>query len=104
MSFSYIFFRAENLAHAFSYINGIFSESILAIPSYNNSTLSLLTLSVTIVFIVIEWIGRNCVDKSGDDNNIDDDDCRHDATVERDSDTCDAKHVDHGHVVKDLVC
>ena len=59
VSFSYIFFRAENLAHAFSYISGIFSESILAIPSYSNSTLSLLTLSITIVFIVIEWIGRN---------------------------------------------
>ncbi len=59
VSFSYIFFRAENIVHAFSYIQGIFSDTILNIPSYNNARLSLLTLSVTLIFIIVEWNGRN---------------------------------------------
>jgi len=59
VSFSYIFFRAENIIHAFSYIQGIFSETILNIPSYNNARLSLLTLCVTLIFMIIEWNGRN---------------------------------------------
>jgi alginate O-acetyltransferase complex protein AlgI len=57
--FAWIFFRAENIRHAFSYIGGIFSESLFHIPFFRNGTDSYLTIFLVIVFMMIEWIGRN---------------------------------------------
>ena len=57
--FAWIFFRAENIRHAFSYIGGIFSESLFHIPFFRNGTDSYLTIFLVIVFMIIEWIGRN---------------------------------------------
>jgi alginate O-acetyltransferase complex protein AlgI len=58
--FAWIFFRAENISYAFSYILGIFSgDSIFNVPSFNSARLGLLTLCLTIAFIIVEWIGRN---------------------------------------------
>ena len=57
--FAWIFFRAENITHAFSYIGGIFSESLFHIPFFRNGTDSYLTIFLVIVFMIIEWIGRN---------------------------------------------
>lgn len=51
---AWIFFRAENITHAFSYISGIFSQSLFSIPTI---TPRLLMLLITI-FIIIEWLGR----------------------------------------------
>lgn len=52
--FAWIFFRANNLAHAFSYISGIFSKSLLSVPSYRHPYLLILLT----IFILIEWSGR----------------------------------------------
>lgn len=53
--FAWIFFRAENLGHAWEYINEIFSKSLFTIPYYKGmKTLILLIF----VFIIIEWLGR----------------------------------------------
>jgi len=52
--FAWIFFRAENIWLAIRYISVIFSKSILTIPeSIPNATLELV-----ILFVIIEWIGR----------------------------------------------
>lgn len=52
--FAWIFFRAENIGHAWNYISGIFSSSILSIPTITPKILFILLL----IFIVIEWFGR----------------------------------------------
>ena len=56
--FVLIFFRAENISHAFDYVSEIFSESLLKVPHFNNGTNSIPTIIFTIVFVLIEWIGR----------------------------------------------
>jgi D-alanyl-lipoteichoic acid acyltransferase DltB (MBOAT superfamily) len=57
--FAWIFFRANNVHHAISYISEICSYSlfssldrIISIPEY-------LTILILVVFLVIEWLGRN---------------------------------------------
>ena len=52
--FAWIFFRAENMTHAISYISGIFSKSLLSIPTIRPSNLIILI----IIFMIIEWLGR----------------------------------------------
>ena len=56
--FAWIFFRAENLSHAFSYIGAIFSESLFKIPYFENGTNSFNIIIITIIFLIIEWMGR----------------------------------------------
>ncbi|WP_312298600.1 MBOAT family O-acyltransferase [Chryseobacterium sp.] len=51
---AWIFFRAENITHAFSYISGIFSKSLFSIPTITPRLLMLLI----VIFMVIEWLGR----------------------------------------------
>ncbi|UKB83369.1 MBOAT family protein [Chryseobacterium sp. MEBOG06] len=52
--FAWIFFRAENITHAFSYISGIFSKSLFSIPTIR----PLFIVILIIIFMVIEWLGR----------------------------------------------
>src|SRR5690606_33958581 len=52
--FAWIFFRAENIGHAFIYISEIFSASLFTIPEVRPRNLILLIL----VFVFIEWLGR----------------------------------------------
>jgi|TARA_B110000967_G_scaffold209868_1_gene268195 D-alanyl-lipoteichoic acid acyltransferase DltB (MBOAT superfamily) len=56
--FAWIFFRAENISHAFSYVRGIFSESFFSIPGFSGRTDALITLFLISVFVLVEWIGR----------------------------------------------
>ena len=53
--FAWIFFRAEDLNHAFSYIGEIFSETIFQNPTAGSKKI-LLTI---FLFMIIEWFGRN---------------------------------------------
>lgn len=55
---SWIFFRADNVAHAFSYLAEIFSSSLFTVPSYPGLRKSLITLALVSVFLLIEWMGR----------------------------------------------
>ena len=56
--FAWIFFRAENILHASSYISGIFSSSLFAFPKFTGMTRSFTTIVLIVVFMLIEWIGR----------------------------------------------
>ena len=56
--FAWIFFRAENIRHAWSYINTIFSKSL-----FNNINIELkpkdfLIFPLLFMFLFVEWIGR----------------------------------------------
>lgn len=52
--FAWIFFRAESLTHAFSYIRGIFNSSLFELPAFLPKSV----LALIAFFMAIEWIGR----------------------------------------------
>lgn len=52
---AWIFFRAESVSHAFSYISHIFSHSFFTIPQFRPQTLTILL----VLFFIIEWMGRD---------------------------------------------
>lgn len=54
--FAWIFFRAADLNHAFSYIGKIFSGSFFSYPDISVKAIPILIL--IFIFIIIEWIGR----------------------------------------------
>lgn len=57
-AFAWIFFRAENLSAALSYIYCLFDESLFHIPDFQQKGKALATLMLTAFFLVVEWIGR----------------------------------------------
>lgn len=58
--FAWIFFRANNIEHAFSYVSEIFSSSLFSpIQEFNLKTIKLIFL--IIILVIIEWIGRSHV-------------------------------------------
>jgi D-alanyl-lipoteichoic acid acyltransferase DltB (MBOAT superfamily) len=56
--FAWIFFRANNLEHAVSYISGIFSTSLLTIPDFPEFKRSLSIIFLIVIFLIVEWLGR----------------------------------------------
>jgi alginate O-acetyltransferase complex protein AlgI len=56
--FAWIFFRADNLGHAISYISGILSSSLFTIPEFSGMRKALTTIILVAMFVLIEWIGR----------------------------------------------
>ncbi|MGC1631114.1 MAG: MBOAT family O-acyltransferase [Gelidibacter sp.] len=50
----WVFFRAENIGHAFAYLSGIFSKSLFTMPT----EFPLKIIAVIIMFMTIEWFGR----------------------------------------------
>ncbi len=55
---AWIFFRAENIGHALSYINTIFSKSLFIFPYFEGRAHAFSTLILILLFILIEWFGR----------------------------------------------
>jgi D-alanyl-lipoteichoic acid acyltransferase DltB (MBOAT superfamily) len=55
---AWIFFRAENIRHALSYISEIFSSSLFSIPKFVGMKDALTTLVLVAIFVLIEWKGR----------------------------------------------
>jgi len=53
-SFAWIFFRAESLEHAYSYIVGIPTWSLFSMPEVFPKTLVVLL----VIFMMVEWLGR----------------------------------------------
>jgi len=53
-NFAWIFFRAESVEHALNYISIIFSASLWTVPEILPRT----TMLLVIVFLIIEWVGR----------------------------------------------
>lgn len=56
---AWVFFRAENIEHALSYLSTIFSKSLLSFPSFPSMPLAFSTVIMISIFIIIEWLGRN---------------------------------------------
>ena len=61
--FAWIFFRAENIGHAISYISDIISPSILSMPYIIEAGTGVPILPKKILFLIgvfvfIEWLGR----------------------------------------------
>ena len=56
--FAWVFFRAQNLNHAVNYLSEIFSTSFFKIPYFKDGTKAIPTLCFLMVFILIEWGGR----------------------------------------------
>ena len=52
---AWIFFRAENISHAMSYLSGIFSKSLLSFPEIRPKTL----IVIIILFVLMEWLQRD---------------------------------------------
>lgn len=57
--FAWIFFRAESVSQAFSYISRIFTKNLLRLPLImGEGRKELLVIFLVIIFVIIEWIGR----------------------------------------------
>jgi DMSO/TMAO reductase YedYZ heme-binding membrane subunit len=52
---AWVFFRAENVTHAWQIVTEIFSKSLLTIPSER----PYITIILIFIFIVFEWFGRD---------------------------------------------
>lgn len=57
--FAWIFFRAENVKHAFNYISIIFSNSFFSQLNFNRKEQTMPIFIFIIFFVMIEWIGRD---------------------------------------------
>ncbi|MDO5971121.1 MBOAT family O-acyltransferase [Flavivirga aquimarina] len=55
---AWIFFRANNVGHAFSILEEVFSKSTLSIPSFEGFTKSMIIILMIFFFISVEWLGR----------------------------------------------
>lgn len=55
---AWIFFRADNINHAFSYLTGIFTASLFTVPQFIMMIKALTTIILILVCIIIEWHGR----------------------------------------------
>jgi len=57
--FAWIFFRAESMSHAFSFIKGILSKTLVSNPfHFMELKPAILYILLVIPFIVLEWLGR----------------------------------------------
>ena len=57
--FIWVFFRADSIGEAFKYIKSIFSSSLFTMPELPNLLMAKMTFLIIILFIFIEWLGRN---------------------------------------------
>jgi alginate O-acetyltransferase complex protein AlgI len=58
-TFAWIFFRSETVGQAFRYIRDIFKPSLFTLPDYVGLDDSKFFVWLTIVFLIIEWRGRD---------------------------------------------
>jgi D-alanyl-lipoteichoic acid acyltransferase DltB (MBOAT superfamily) len=55
---AWVFFRAENLSHAFQYLSGIASVSLFSVPIFEGSSSAYSTYTMILLLLVVEWQGR----------------------------------------------
>lgn len=55
---AWIFFRANDIGHAWSYISEIFSSSLLTMPSFPGMDRALVVFVILVMFVLMEWRGR----------------------------------------------
>ena len=56
--FAWIFFRAENIGHVFSYISEIFSTSLFTVPKFPGIGPAFRLFLLVLGFLAMEWQGR----------------------------------------------
>ena len=56
--FAWIFFRSEDLNHAFNYIGTIFSNTLFTIPEIKLEIKLVIIFLLILFFLIIEWFGR----------------------------------------------
>ncbi|WP_316815581.1 MBOAT family O-acyltransferase [Pedobacter nyackensis] len=56
---AWIFFRAESVGHALSYISEIFSSSLFSIPELAKMKMAVITMAFVFVMMTVEWFGRD---------------------------------------------
>ena len=56
--FAWIFFRADNIGHAISYVSEVFSTSLLTFPSFAGVDSVITTMVLLVIFVLVEWKGR----------------------------------------------
>jgi len=56
--FAWIFFRAENVSHALTYISEIFSSSLFTIPHFQGIGRAVTIVFLIGIFLIVEWLGR----------------------------------------------
>jgi D-alanyl-lipoteichoic acid acyltransferase DltB (MBOAT superfamily) len=57
-TFAWIFFRANTVSHALSYISRLFSISIFTIPNFGGGKHAIILSFLVIFFFLVEWLGR----------------------------------------------
>ena len=57
--FAWIFFRADNIGHAISYISGIFSIKLFSVPNLEGMPQAMTTITLITLFVFVEWLGRS---------------------------------------------
>ena len=55
---AWIFFRAENVAHAFNILSEIFSSSLFTLPAFEGKRQAFTALLLIAIFLIFEWNGR----------------------------------------------
>ena len=55
---AWVFFRAESMTHALSYLSGIFSRSLFSIPQFEEMRSAVIVIMMIVFFVCIEWLGR----------------------------------------------
>jgi len=55
---AWVFFRANDLDHAFNYLSELFSSTLFTVPEFGGKIGALISFLLIVVFMVIEWIGR----------------------------------------------
>ncbi|NJC27062.1 MBOAT family O-acyltransferase [Neolewinella antarctica] len=58
VSLAWVFFRADSIGHAFVYLRGLVSPSLLAIPSVAESKDLAAACLLILGFTLVEWLGR----------------------------------------------
>ena len=56
--FAWIFFRAENIGHAMSYISEIVSASLFEVPKFSQRGDAIIIIELICLFVLVEWFGR----------------------------------------------
>lgn len=55
---AWVFFRAESVGQAISYLAKIFSPSLFQLPNHFGGSKAMLTLTFIALFMTLEWLGR----------------------------------------------
>ena len=55
---AWVFFRAESIVHSLTYLNGIFTKTILQVPLFAGRRRAFTVVIILIVTLLVEWRGR----------------------------------------------